>query len=237
MKKIISIIVLLAAVLAATNQGAMASENQGGRHAVTLWWVIFNKPENCVGNPGGGAHCSSVDVFGAAFLESVANGAPDPSLIAPNLDAELGVLYATGDVTNARGKTWLVASTYKVTDNTPLALPPGADPMGFGRGLENENAEIHLVIRDHGRVNREGRIAQITNFLDPYCSDPNLLYFAGDNLCADEQFAIFAPGESGDHAVYAFADPASPIRRAKATLLRDGDVVRAVVKTRIDTTD
>ena len=203
-----------------------------GGNAVTVWWVIFNAPENCYGSPDPQANCTSVDIFGTAFLDSIQDGSPNPALIAPNMAAKPAVLYATGDVTDVRGRVRLAASIYKLAEDTRQSLPPGVDPMGFGRGYENEAAEVHLVVRDHGRAKRRDLLPQITNFLDPYCSDPNLLYFAGKNLCVDTHFAVFGAQEAGKDAVFAFAN----MRRvpgAKATLLRDGDVIRAVIETRI----
>ena len=238
MRNVIKILVLLCAAISPIDNKAFAgNEHEGGPRAVTMWWVIFNAPEHCIGNPGGDAKCNSVDVFGEPFLASVANGTPDPSLIAPNMATKPGVLFATGDKTGGRGGVRLTASLYRNVADNHLALPPGVDPMGFGRGLESDTAEVHLVIRDHGRANRSDLLPQITNFLDPYCSDPNLLYFAGDNICADTQFAIFGPTQSGTHDVYAFADVSRPVRRARATLLRDGDSIRAVVKTRLGGSD
>ena len=58
------------------------------------------------------------------------------------------------------------------------------------------------VLRDHGRKVRGGLITQITNSLKPYCSDPNLPYFAGDKLCADVRFAVFGPTGSGEAVAY-----------------------------------
>lgn len=209
------------------------SVNRTGQHAVTMWWVIFNEPANCNTNPGGAVKCGSADVFGADFLESVANGSPDPALIAPNMNAGPGVLFATGGVTSKSGRIQLVSSLYLNANDEPLALPGGSDPMGFGRGFDSQGAEIHLVVRDHGRPNYRDLIPQITNFLDPYCSDPNLLYFAGDNICSDVHFAVFGPGESGGKDVYAFANPGEALRGATASLYRDGDVIRAVLDTRL----
>ena len=230
---------LLALVLAGLGTSLTVDVAEAGsKHwsrpsAVTVWWVIFNDPNKCSGDRDAYVKCSSVDVFGEAFLESVQNGAPDPSLIAPNLNAKPAVLYATGGVTDWRGRIRLSASIYATERGTELRLPPGADPMGFGRGLENPRAEIHLVVRDHGKANRRDLLPQITNFLDPYCSDPNLLYFSGPNLCADTHFAVFGPRESGSKDVLAFANPSKPVRGARAYLLREGDVIRAVVETRI----
>lgn len=203
-------------------------------HSVTLWWVIFNAPENCYGSADPAARCSMVDVVGAEFVASMQNGTPDPSLMSPNFAARPAMIYATGGVTDWLGRVRLTASIYRSPTDTPLAQPQGVDPLGFGRALENPDAEIHLVVRDHGRVNRADFESQILNFVDPYCSDPNILYFAGPNTCADAQFSVFGPGEAGADAVFAFADPSTPLRAGKATLLRDGDVVRAVFETRLN---
>lgn len=230
--------VAVSSILLATGTAAVADDDRHayghrfGFNAVTVWWVIFNAPENCYGSPDPEANCTSVDIFGAAFLESIENGSPNPALIAPNMASKPAVLYATGDVTDFRGRVRLAASIYKVAEDTQLSLPPGVDPMGFGRGYENAGAEVHLVVRDHGRAKRRDLLPQITNFLDPYCSDPNLLYFAGKNLCVDTHFAVFGAQEAGEDAVFAFANMRR-VPRAKATLLRDGDVIRAVIETRI----
>ena len=202
-------------------------------HAVTLWWIIFNAPEQCFGSADPAANCSMVDVVGAEFLASMQSGSPDPSLIAPNLAAKPAVIYATGGTTDWLGRIRLTASIFRSPAATPLALPPGVDPMGFGRALENIDAEIHLVARDHGRANWADLEPQIFNYLDPYCSDANLLYFAGPNTCADSQFAVFGEGEIGSDAVFEMANPSSPLHGAEATLLRDGDVVRASIATRL----
>ena len=107
-------IVIIVTVLSLIAGGtANATDRYGSKHAVTLWWVIFNNPEACTFNPGGAEKCGTVDVFGQAFLDSMASGSPDPSLINPNTDAGLAVLYATGGVSNGRGKLDLVASIYR----------------------------------------------------------------------------------------------------------------------------
>ena len=201
--------------------------------AVTLWWVIFNEPGACTFNPGGLEQCGSVDVFGQAFLDSVANGSPDPALISPNVEAGLAVIHGTGAVTSPRGNVRLVATLYRSEPTLELAGPALIDPMGLGRAFDNRDAEVHLIVRTHGDVERGDAIAQVANFLDPYCSDPNLGYFAGDNLCADVQFAVFGAAESGEDSVYAFADPASPLNGARAVLTRNGDAIQAVIETRV----
>ncbi len=222
----------LAAAAFAGGASAQPVERPTAR-AVTLWWVVFNAPENCHANPGAAIQCDPADVFGTEFLKSVEAGSPNPLLIAPNMDAEPAVLFATGGATNRRGQLRLTGALFRSPAGEPLDLSPGVDPMGFGKGLENADAEVHRVVRDHGAVNRDDYLPQITNFLDPYCSDPRLLYFAGDNLCADVQFAVFGAGADGATPVFEFADPNSPLAGADAYLMRDGDGIRVVLETRI----
>ncbi len=213
---------------------AIASEQQAGPRAVTLWWVIFNNPEQCVSNPGSVEQCGELDLFGQAYLNSVGNGAPDPTLIIPNTAAAPGVVYATGGTTSRTGRIRLVASIYRTAQGGGLNLtgPSMVDPLGLGTGLENPNAEVHLVARDHGPQVVGDVATQITNFLEPYCSDPLLGWVAGDNLCVDVQFAVFAPSESGTDAVIGFANLA-PVPLARATLVRNNDMIQAVFDTRI----
>ena len=229
------LIYLFAALFLGVAFPANASDKyHGAPRAVTLWWVIFNNPNACTANPGGEEQCGSADVFGQPFLDSVAIGSPDPSLISPNTNAGLAVLYATGGVTDRNGRVDLIASIYRTPDSgLNLTGPSVSDPMGLGVGFENPEAEVHLVVRDHGRRSREGRLLQVTNFLEPYCSDPNLMFFSGPNTCADIQFAVFGPSEAGEDAVFAFGPTPKQVRRASATLIRNGDLIQAVVRTRV----
>lgn len=233
--KIISLSLTFMAAVAAMTPVVDAAEVAVEPRALTVWWVIFNDPDACVTNPGAIEQCGEADVFGQPFLDSVGNGTPDPTLIAPNIDAGLAVIYATGGHTSQTGRTRLVASIYRSADGVPLNLagPSLVDPMGLGRAFEKTDAEVHLIVRDHGKVVEGELSTQILNFLEPHCSDPNLGWFAGKNTCADVQFAVFAPGESGDDAVYAFGDPTTPLRRAYAKLVRNGDMLQAIIETRV----
>lgn len=94
-------------------------------HAVTLWWVIWNNPENC-GTP---YQCNDSD-FALADLVNVE------------------VLYAAGHVIGSTGQGNFSASL-KVGDdsgsvNDLFGLPPA------GGLLDTQKAEVHLVIRTHG---------------------------------------------------------------------------------------
>ena len=229
-KSIATLILLALAGSLLLGTGAQAGGR--ARRALTLWWVIFNEPKECVTNPGAAVRCGEIDVFGADYVASVEAGAPDPSLLAPNTAAGLAVLYATGGVTGRTGKVQLAASIYRSHEALDLGGDQVVDPMGLGKGFTDPGAEVHLVVRDHGPRVREGELAQITNFLEPYCSDPALGFEAGPNTCADIQFATFPPAASGDRAVYSF-EHGEAIRGANATLIRQGDVLQAVVETRV----
>lgn len=236
MKKLIAILLLCVLGAALT---APTAEARGWRspNAVTLWWVIFNNPENCTFNPGGAEQCGSVDVFGQAFLDSIAAGDPNPALIAPNLAAGLGVVYGTGDRTNRFGRIRLVASIYRSPQQLSLGAETIVDPMGLSRALDNPDAEIHLIVRDHGDVVWWDLESQILGFLDPYCVDPLLKTGQGPNICADKQAAIFGAGQEGEKDVYTLDPVPKRVRGASATLIRNGDVVQAIVETRLDIRD
>lgn len=221
----------LIALLAVTALGA-AAHDRDTRRAVTMWWVIFNNPDACTANPGGTEQCGGVDVFGEAFLDSIASGVPNPALISPNVDAGLAVIHGTGAITNRKGRVRMVASIYRSSEPLDMTGAQTIDPMGLGTAYTDTGAEVHLVVRDHGKVVRSGRIDQITNFLEPYCSDPILLADGGENICQDVQFAVFAPGETGKDSMIRFADQGME-SGAFAYLVRQGDVMQAVVETRV----
>ena len=228
---IFRVLIITLLLLAAPLANATYYINKHRPHAVTLWWVIFNNPNECVSNPSRPEKCGEQDVFGKAYLDSVAANEPNPALITPNMAAEIAVLYATGGTTNRRnGRVRLTASIYKSPNLLTFSGNQIIDPLGLGTGWHNADAEIHLVVRDHGRVRREGLITQISNFIEPYCSDPRLLYQSGRNICQDIQFAVFAPGETGQDQVVRFADGRIQ-SNAAAYLFRQGDAIQAIVET------
>ena len=130
--------------------------------AYTLWWVIFNNPENCAQAPG---YCTAGD-FGTPEVRS-------------------SQVYAAGAIAAEPGVA-----------NFSAALGERSTPKGvqvrFGPGLlDAEGAEIHVVVRTHGRVDPEFLTAQLTTFGG--CNpgpDP-----AG---CMNVQAARFDPVDDGD---------------------------------------
>ena len=225
---------ILLTLLGSVDAGARGNKQR----AVTLWWVIFNEPDNCVTSPGSAIQCGAQDIFGQDYLDSIADGTPDPTQIEPNLASVPGVIYASGDITEKNGRVAMAASIYRspsaASGEALGPLGPGSvDPLGLKTAFVNpQTAEVHLVLRDHGRVIHGAAIEQITNFLEPYCTDPLLLWdMGGDNLCQDVQAAVFAANQSGAANVFELANPDQI--RGTAHLLRNGDMIQAVVNTRL----
>lgn len=94
-------------------------------HAYTLWWVVWNKPENCI-VPG---ECTEADFANA-------------------LDVEVQLLYAAGNVAGNNGKGNFSAHLNENDDTGSIHELFGLPNFG---GLQNaETAEIHAVLRSHG---------------------------------------------------------------------------------------
>lgn len=94
-------------------------------HAVTVWWVLFNNPDECT--TGVPFRCGEPDLF-------------DP-------DVEASVLAATGHVIGASGSANFGAYLAE-GDASECAF--GADFL-CGDGLQDARvADVHLVVRDHG---------------------------------------------------------------------------------------
>lgn len=94
-------------------------------HAYTIWLMVFNHPENCLGPDGSnGLQCGQTDHF--------------------NPMAGFSVMYGTGEW--AEGEAVHFEGTRE--GNSPLAIP--SDVL-IGPGLVNPaGAEVHFRVRDHG---------------------------------------------------------------------------------------
>ena len=94
-------------------------------HAYTLWWVVWNKPENCA-TPGA---CVESDFANA-------------------LNVEVQLLYATGSVAGNNGKGNFSAHLKENDDSGSVHEIFGLPNFG---GLQDAHAaEIHAVLRSHG---------------------------------------------------------------------------------------
>mmetsp|Transcript_29794 Transcript_29794/g.43938 ORF Transcript_29794/g.43938 Transcript_29794/m.43938 type:complete len:259 (-) Transcript_29794:219-995(-) len=209
--------------------------------AVTLWMVAFNTPGGCVGGvPGSLIQCSPADVFGQAYLDSVAAGSPNTTLLAPNGAANIGVVHVAGGLSKADGDVFINAAIYRQLTDGALELDDGMDPMNLNRGWYAQDAEIHFVIRTHGAVvfQSDGYLDQLLNFLEPYCNDPNLDFMGSEagatgNVCADIQI-IETPADatSGEFPVR-WLDGSGDVVDARATFKRRGDGIQIVVCTNV----
>jgi hypothetical protein len=137
-------------VLARTSSGLrfrLFTTELEAHHAFTVWWVVFNHPENCAG-----ATTSTAPRCGMADM---ANPAVDAS-----------ALRADGDVVGAFGVGWFSGSL-AVDDATEAIAGTGLhDPAG---------ADVQFVVRDHGPVSSDPDVAyqQTHTFgaCNPTCTD------------------------------------------------------------------
>lgn len=132
-------------------------------HAVTMWLVIFNKPENC---------------------SDAACGADD---VAPGTPVMVDVLNAGGSLVGGSGKATVAyhqrvgPGRYSVFNLRGFASP------GL---MDARTAEIHLVVRSHGPA-IPGLAHEMTHTFAGGCSGlPAVLGTPGPNVCADLQFAV-----------------------------------------------
>ena len=132
--------------------GEMAMVEEG--QAYTMWWVIFNSPENCTGanspTPETGAFCGMGD-FDASQLEPA------------------GTAWGLCDgFVGSEGGTF--SCTRSISDgDTDFELSGITDPM---------NAEIHMILRTHGPALQGAMLdAQLTSYMggceegDPFAAD------------------------------------------------------------------
>jgi hypothetical protein len=149
-------------------------------HAVTVWYVVFNQPDACLGGA-----CSPEDLF---IGGDMANGF--------NLDqidaTRASVVYGgDGAVVNAGGRLALDASLgvgEVPTGSVPVAIGDVADGAlvpGPVTGLEDARAaEVHVVLQDHGLAHTDPALlgSQLTGFMTECNPD-----------CVDVQFSVHLP--------------------------------------------
>jgi hypothetical protein len=140
------------------------------RHVMTLWWVIFNYPEEC--NEGEGGPCGMPDLF-------------DPA-VAP------ACLYADGSMVGGNGQARF-HDRLLVGASRDSCLPHFG---GTDHGLQNPlGAEVHLVVRSHGPL-IPGMVKEQRSTFAGGCMvdlEPGVVP-ENPGECADLQFAVFPPG-------------------------------------------
>lgn len=146
-------------------------------HAVTMWYVIFNAPENC--NAG---TCGEDDIF--------VDGDPAAGFNVAQIEAaRISVVYGgDGEVVNPGGRVALdggLAEGEVPTGSVPVVIghpDDGALVPGPVTGLEDaQTAEIHIVLQDHGTAHTDSDLLeeQLSGFQT-----------ACNPKCVDVQFAV-----------------------------------------------
>ena len=164
--------------------------------AITMWWVLFNKPSECTANPSGDVKCGIKDVM------MVGGGGENK--------AEIVIMNASGGISDKYGRLRMTSALYKTCNNNlvlegnlteageqhytwggPASIYNSTTgSMGYCPA-DDEDSEVHIVLRDHGPVT-DDELWQITRFTDPSCSQNG-----GPNLCVDNG-AVGFPSMSGD---------------------------------------
>jgi hypothetical protein len=153
------------------------TDELASREAVTIWWVVFNRPEGC------STPCGDDDIF--------VDGDPTGELNQAQIEAaDIVVAYATGKVSSRSGHATFTArlSEYEA---------PGTREIVFGDDVtlkDASSAEVHLVARSHGPAVHDIVDEQIGSFAggcEVEVHAPDLPTEIGE--CGDVQFAVHRP--------------------------------------------
>lgn len=137
--------------------------------AYTMWVVIFNKPQNCQG----------------------VEGCLPPDLSLPSVQAS--ILY--GGSSHIAGEEGYGHFQGSVEEGSPASGISVNIPLGTANGLMDPmNAEIHLMVHDHGPIIAGLAVDQLSTFTGG-CSNPGYPEewggMRGDFFCATTQLAVF----------------------------------------------
>lgn len=222
------------------------AHKKSAERAITMWWVLFNKPSECAANPGEDVQCGISDVMKV--------GGGDPN------NAEIVIMHASGGITNKDGSLQMVTALYKTCteDLNLVADTEGALAGHYTWGgpenlfnattgstgycpADGETTEVHIVLRDHGPVVAENKLWQITRFKDPSCSQNG-----GPNLCSDVGAVGFSPmaadgsmtkdifpagcAETGECEANVEAIQLTAGMGNEVTLIKSGDVLQVVAE-------
>lgn len=133
----------------------------GAEYAYTVWWVVFNKPRHCSDN-----ECGEDDLC----VEAGGTNAGDNS-----------IFWATGRVSDPWGQ-----ASFKAHLDRNGELP---GQVLCGEGITNKNAEIHMVVRNHGSaydLTDAGLLEEALTTFNGGCNPGEI----NEGKCEDVQFAI-----------------------------------------------
>ncbi len=132
-------------------------------NAYTLWLVVFNNPDGCNENGCNGDEFEpeNAEFFAAAMID---------------------VIYGTGHIVGGSGKATF-SGHQKAGNNSGSIFGP--DSYGL---IDSKQAEIHLIVRDHGPKIPGNVRRQISEFEGPNPED-----CLNGEACQDVQFAVHPP--------------------------------------------
>lgn len=143
-----------------------------GDSAYSLWWVVFNEPENCLFG------CDVRDLFAGHGQVFYGGG----FVTDPSGQGDVSARTTIGEIPDGADRFSEVAP---IAFDPPLIIDPATET-----GLQNPHgAMIHVVVRYHGTVDAANVAGQIGTYLGG-CALPDGTPGAA---CFDEQILVFAP--------------------------------------------
>lgn len=138
-------------------------------HTFTVWWVIWNAPENCDGP------CDD-----------------DADLFNPATKAE--VLFAGGNVAGNNGKISITGHLNEGDDDGSVNELFGMEDVEGGALIDALTAEVHLVLRSHGPKIPGQVNEQISSYVggcdDPFAFPPFSEVPDAEGECGDIYFSV-----------------------------------------------
>ena len=145
------------------------AENLIAGNAFTVWFVVFNNPDACT-DP-----CGEDDIF------------TDTGLNVPGvMAAKIGVGNATANIAKADGTAEFGAvlrpGDYAATGHQ-LLFPAGLEGNALLLDGNGEDAEVHIIIQDHGRARGGPQLLNQLTYVETGCTP----------YCEDIQFSVHLP--------------------------------------------
>lgn len=142
-------------------------------NAHTLWWVVFNKPAECIVPD----ECGESDIF---LEDGMLN-------VTGVMAAEIAVGNATGNIAKSDGTlefgARLVRGANHVGTGHEVLFPAGLEGNSLLTAGVGADAEVHLIIQSHGQARGNKKLMEQLSTNVANCTP----------RCADIQFAIHRP--------------------------------------------
>lgn len=135
--------------------------------AHTLWFVVFNNPEEC-SDP-----CGEDDIF-----------LPDGNLNEEGIvAAQIAIGNATGNVAKSNGTAEFGGVLRRgLNDDHQVLFPAGFDGASV-LTADPDDAEVHVIVQSHGQARGGNQLATQLTYVDSACTP----------LCGDIQFSVHTP--------------------------------------------